>query len=100
MKPTPGIEPGPAGWQLKTVPRRHSDIYLERPELQIFITQTDVTSSDKEEEFVTSADKEESSAHNITYIVLIIIVSTAWFGRNMAHSGKNCVPIYQSKNTT
>ena len=38
MKPTPGIEPGPAGWQLKTIPRRHSDIYLERPELQIFIT--------------------------------------------------------------
>ena len=35
--PMPGIEPGPAGWQLKTIPRRHSDIYLQRHELHLFI---------------------------------------------------------------
>ena len=31
----------------------------------------------EEEKFVTSANKEESDAHNINYIVLIIILGTA-----------------------
>jgi hypothetical protein len=88
MALTPGIEPGPTGWQFKTIPRRHSNIHLKRPELQLFIIQTDFTSSNKEEKFVTSANKEESYAHNINYIVLIIILGTAWFRRNMVHSGK------------
>ena len=42
----------------------------------------------KEEKLVTSTNQQESEAHNINYIVLIIIVGTAWFRRNMAHSGK------------
>jgi hypothetical protein len=33
----PGIEPGSAAWELSVVPRRHSDIHLEKPELQLFI---------------------------------------------------------------
>ena len=36
MAPTPGIEPGPTGWQLETIPQRHSDIYLKWPELKLF----------------------------------------------------------------
>jgi hypothetical protein len=47
MAPTPGIEPGPTGWQFKTIPRRHSNIYVKRPELKLFIIQTDFTSSMK-----------------------------------------------------
>ena len=35
----PGIEPGSAAWELSVVPRRHSDIHLEKPELQLFIQQ-------------------------------------------------------------
>ena len=37
--PTPGIERGPNGWQVRTFPRRHNDIHLKRPELQLFMQQ-------------------------------------------------------------
>ena len=45
----PGIEPGSAAWELSVVPRRHSDIHLEKPELQLFIQPDFFTSTDKEE---------------------------------------------------
>jgi hypothetical protein len=35
----PGIETGSAAWKLSMVPRRHNDIHLKRPELQLFMQQ-------------------------------------------------------------
>jgi hypothetical protein len=36
---TPGIETGPAAWELSIIPRRHNDIHFKRPELQLFMQQ-------------------------------------------------------------
>jgi hypothetical protein len=55
--PTPGIELGPTGWQVRTFPRRHNDIHRKKHELQLYIIQTDLLHPIKKK-FIASTNKE------------------------------------------
>ena len=58
--PTQGIEPGPAGWQVGAVPRRHSDIHLQMTEFQLFINKNKLVTSEKR---CQECDLNESDLH-------------------------------------
>ena len=55
--PTPGIELGPTGWQVRTFPRSHNDIHRKKHELQLYIIQTDLLHPIKKK-FIASTNKE------------------------------------------